>query len=271
MTAPLFAVDQGSGDPVLLLHSGGMSSRQWRKLIELLTPSHRVIAPDFLGSGANPPWPAGAPFNFHDDVAAVASLVADVGAPVHVVGHSYGGLIALTFARLHPSRVRSLALFDPVAFGVLHGAGDAAGIEDLERNTFLVSTADPTYGGSEPWLEAFVDYWNGPGTWKAMPPPSRGAFLAVGRKVFLEVDSLQRDRTPAAAYAKLDVPSLLLVGEHSPVAAKRVADLLVATLPRGVLSPVSGAGHMGPISHAGEVNARIARHLCPVRRRSAPR
>lgn len=261
MTNPLFAVDQGQGDAVLLLHSGGMSSRQWRKLIELLTPNYRVIAPDFLGSGSNAPWPADAPFDFHDDVAAVASLVADVSAPLHVVGHSYGGLVALTFARLLPSRVRSLALFDPVAFGVLHGAGDTAGLADLERNSFLVNTADPAYGGSEPWLEAFVDYWNGPGTWKAMPAPSRSAFLAVGRKVFLEVDSLQGDRTPAAAYAQLDIPSLFLVGELSPAAAKRVAEILVATLPRGALSQISGAGHMGPISHAGEVNARIARHL----------
>lgn len=246
---------------VLLLHSGGMSSRQWRKLIELLTPQYRVIAPDFFGSGSNPPWPPRAPFDFLDDVAAVVKLIADVSAPVHVVGHSYGGLVALTLARLHPSRVRSLALFDPVAFGVLYGANDEAGIADLARTALFLTPDDPSFGGSEPWLEAFVDYWNGPGTWRAMPAASRGAFLAVGRKVFLEVDSLQRDRTAAEAYATLARPTLLLVGERSPIAARRVAEILLAALPSALLHEVAGAGHMGPISHAAEVNTLIARHL----------
>ena len=258
--ADVAAVAAESG-VVLLLHSGGMSSRQWRKLVELLTPQYRVLAPDFLGSGSNPPWPPRAPFDFHEDVAAIATLIADVAEPVHVVGHSYGGLVALTLARLHPSRVRSLALFDPVAFGVLYAANDETGLADLARTASVLRPRDPAFGGSEPWLEAFVDYWNGPGTWQAMPAASRGAFLAVGRKVFLEVDSLQRDRTAAAAYAALAIPILILVGERSPPAARRVAEILQATLPRARLQEVAGAGHMGPISHAAEVNALITRHL----------
>ena len=50
-----------------LLHSGGMSSRQWRKLAELLSRKRSVRAPDFLGSGDNEPWPADKPFHFLDD------------------------------------------------------------------------------------------------------------------------------------------------------------------------------------------------------------
>lgn len=246
---------------VVLLHSGGMSSRQWRKLGELLTPQYRVIAPDFLGSGSNPPWPPNAPFDFHEDVTAIAESIAGESEPVHVVGHSYGGLIALTLARLHPSRVRSVAVFDPVAFGVLHGANDEAALADLARTAPVLRPADPATGGNEAWLEAFVDYWNGPGTWRAMPAPSRSAFLAVGRKVFLEVESLSRDLTPVEAYAALAVPILILVGERSPLAARRVAEILCAGLPSALLHEVAGAGHMGPISHAGEVNALIARHL----------
>ena len=188
---------------------------------------------------------------------------------MHVVGHSYGGLVALTLARLHPSRVRSLALFDPVAFGVLYAANDEAGLADLARTAPVLRPQDPAFGGSEPWLEAFVDYWNGPGTWQAMSAASRGAFLAIGRKVFLEVDSLQRDRTAAAAYAALAIPILILVGERSPLAARRVAEILQATLSRARLQEVAGAGHMGPISHAAEVNDLITRHLAGASVRSA--
>lgn len=257
----LHTVDQGQGEPVLLLHSGGMSSRQWRKLIDLLAPRHRVIAPDFLGAGANPPWPRGEPFHYRDDVAAVLEVMDRVAEPAHLVGHSYGGLIALTLARQHPGRVRSLALYDPVAFGVLHGAHDEVGLADLAGSAPALSPHDPATGGTEPWLEAFVDYWNGPGSWQAMPAPSRTAFLAVGHKVFLEVDSLLRDRTPVEAYSGIAAKTLLLSGERTPVAARRVAELLVRALPNGSRREIRGAGHMGPITHGAEVNEVIAEHI----------
>lgn len=97
-----------------------MSSRQWRSLSERLAASHRVLAPDFLGSGKNPPWSDDVPFGYELDVALVAKALDALDAPVHLVGHSYGGLVALALARTLPHRVRSLAVYDPVAFGVLH-------------------------------------------------------------------------------------------------------------------------------------------------------
>lgn len=53
--------ERGAGSPVLLVHSSGMSSRQWRTLAEELAPSHRVLLPDLSGIGRNPPWPEGEP------------------------------------------------------------------------------------------------------------------------------------------------------------------------------------------------------------------
>ena len=93
------------GPPVLLLHSGGMSGRQWRRLAALLSPSYRVVVPDLLGSGANPPWPAGAPFDLALDLAELAELLESLRAPAHVVGHSYGGLLGLKLASERPASV----------------------------------------------------------------------------------------------------------------------------------------------------------------------
>lgn len=247
--------------PVLLVHSSGMSSRQWRALAAALAPSHRVIAPDLLGSGPGAePWPEGTPFAMDDDLAVLERAIAGLDAPAHVVGHSYGGMLALALARRHPARVRSIAVYDPVAFGVLHDAHDAEGLEDLGRTDGAL-LVDDARGGREPWMEAFVDYWNGPGAWRALPAPTREAFLRVGRKVFLEVSAILRDRTPRAAYRALEMPVLLLGGAISPPAARRVVALLASAIPHAEVRTIEGAGHMGPITHADVVSAAIAQHL----------
>jgi pimeloyl-ACP methyl ester carboxylesterase len=238
-----------------------MSSRQWRRLADALTPTHRVIAPDFLGSGDNPPWPDEAPFEFSMDVDLIERLVESAGRPVHLVGHSYGGLVAVTLARRIPERIRSLAVYDPVAFGVLHGASDAAGLSDLERAGRDPIFTDPVLGGGDAWFEVFVDYWNGPGAWRGMTPTGREAFLRVGRKVFYEVSSLMKDRTPASGYRNVPAPALCLGGAASPVAARRVVALLAEGFPQGRSLVVEGAGHMGPLTHGGVVNEAIVAHI----------
>ena len=100
----------------LLVHSGGFTGRQWRKLGELLAPTHDVLAPDLIGYGANP-WPAGEPFHFRQDVERLAGLLR--GRRADVVGHSYGGFLALQLALAHPELVDRIAVYDPVAFNVL--------------------------------------------------------------------------------------------------------------------------------------------------------
>lgn len=68
---------------VWLLHSGGMSSRQWRLLERTLQATHPVIAPDFLGSGENPRWPDDQPFHFEQDVEQLATKIAAGCHPHH--------------------------------------------------------------------------------------------------------------------------------------------------------------------------------------------
>jgi len=252
--------DRGAGPAVVLLHSGGMSSRQWRALADLLQPHHRVLAPDLPGCGANPPWPHDAPFVVQQDLdALLAALPPDL--PLHLVGHSYGGLLALRMALQEPARVRSVAVYEPTAFGVLRTPPDAEALADLVALTQQPVFIDEATGGSEPWMRLFIDYWNGPGGWDRLPEPTRAGFLRVGRKVFREVRALMDDATTQAQYAQLRAPTLLLSGEHTTPAERCVMTRLAQALPHNSRRIVAGAGHMGPLSHAAEVNAAIVAHL----------
>lgn len=258
--AALPTTRRGAGAPVVLLHSGGLSSRQWRRLGELLEPAYTVVAPDLIGYGAQPEWPAGQPFDYREDVQAVAALCRTLDQPARVVGHSYGGLVALTLARQYPTLTRSVAVYDPVAFGLLRDVHDPS-LAELDRPELRRVLDDPARSGTELWLQTFVEYWSGRGSWAALSPETRAAFLRAGHKLFAEVRSLADDRTPLSAYASLHRPALFLYGERSPPTAHRIAALLAATAPDGVAAGIAGAGHMGPITHASEVLAALAPHL----------
>lgn len=251
--------DDGAGEPVVLLHSGGFSSRQWRRLRDALAPTHRVLLPDLLGYGASSPWPAGAPFHFRIDVAAISALLETLGEPAHLVGHSYGGLIALHAALARPPR--SLALYEPVAFGVLDPQADADALAEIERVRLTYTPSGDGDGADDRWLAAFVDWWNGPGAWAALSADAQAGFRAVGWKLSEEVRSLTTDRAGAAEFAALTAPALLLGGERSPRAEQRTLERLAACLPRATHQLFPGLGHMGPITHAALVNDAILAHV----------
>lgn len=232
----------------LLLHSGGFTSRQWRKLGELLAPDFTILAPDLLGYAQ--PWPDGEPFHFRQDLDYLETLFDE---PVHLVGHSYGGFLALQLALRRPDKVRSIAAYEPVAFGALDETEDADAIEKLN----LVSRE----WTGDPWLASFVEWWNGRGAWDRLNDETRNAFRSVGWKLYQEVMSLGADKTSRTTYGTIAAPTLIMSGELTPLPSRRVAQRLAQALPDARLRIFEGVGHMGPISHAAAVNDEIAKHL----------
>ena len=260
--------DAGRGTPVLLLHSGGLSSRQWGRLAQQLASEHRVLAADFIGYGASSPWPREEEFHFILDLLAIEALLDALSEPAHLVGHSYGGFIALLVALHRRHMVRSLAVFEPVAFGVLHSTDDKAARASFEDAGVEGALLSPELGGEEPWLRSFVDYWSGRGAWDSLPEHVRASFRAAGWKLFGEVRSLILDRTPHQAYATVAVETLLLSGETSPLAARHVVSHLAAAIPGARAETLAGTGHMAPVTHAEQVNRLIADHIAQAEGRS---
>jgi len=239
---------------VILLHSHGLSGGQWRKLGgELVAAGLRVLAVDLTGQGKSEPWPEPRPFSFEVDVAAVAELVRSVE-PAHLVGHSYGGLIALHVARAEPHAVRTLSLFDPVAFGVLDPVRDRDARDVLDR-------LDLTWDAPDRWLRTFVEFWSGVGAWDSLRAEARSEFLRVGWVAREAVRTLMVDRTPLSAFAELANPTLVMTGALSPLPAQRVVDRLAETMPRARHEVIAGVGHLSPVTHAREVNPRIIARL----------
>src|SRR5262245_22361316 len=100
--------------------------------MDLLSPSFHVFAPDCYGAGKGPAWPADRRIQLQDEVALIEPVLARAGAPLVLVGHSYGAAIALKAALANPGRVRAMALYEPTFFSLIAAEGpppnDADGI-----------------------------------------------------------------------------------------------------------------------------------------------
>ncbi|MFI1754245.1 alpha/beta fold hydrolase [Streptomyces sp. NPDC020571] len=99
-------------EPVLLLHGYPADHRCWRHQVPALSARHRVITPDLLGWGASE-RPLHLSFDYDTEVARLGRLLDALELDsVNLVGHDYGGFLALGFAENHPGRVRRLALLN---------------------------------------------------------------------------------------------------------------------------------------------------------------
>jgi pimeloyl-ACP methyl ester carboxylesterase len=87
--------------------------------MDRLAGRFRTLAVDLYGSGQSPPWQGDRPLWLADEVALLAAAFAAAGPKFHLVGHSYGGAVALKAALSDPGRVASLVLFEPVLFSLL--------------------------------------------------------------------------------------------------------------------------------------------------------
>jgi pimeloyl-ACP methyl ester carboxylesterase len=265
---------EGRGVPVVCVHGSGMSGQVWRRLQARLAESFETFAPDLVGYGRSSPYDpvlAGTHAT-SQDVAVVEAVIRRAlrdktseqqALGVHLVGHSYGGLLALAVAYGGRVPIRSVVAYEPVAFGLLDVVQDAEGLEALRAadpdGTMFTVRED----GLEGWLRRFIDFWNGVGFWDAMPPAGQAPYLAAKEKVHAEVRALLTEHYDSTAYASIRVPVLLMSGGKSPVPARRVCAVLAGLIPGATLLPIENAGHVGPLSHAGLVNEAIARYLSP--------
>ena len=229
----LFAVEDGAGRAVVMLHGPMASHLASLPLIAPLASRYRVVAPDVRGSGKS--W-SGAPLTFDQLADDVAALLDHIGAEQAVVGGVSGGSgVALRFALRHPSRTAALVLVKPVY------AGEERGYTEEQRQTFTRMDAVASRALDEGVQVLRPLYAN-------LPPPVREKALAmlegfdpasvVATSAF--VASGVQPFTSAADLRSLAVPTLLVRGDD-PLHPAEVSDLYAETILRCTVAPAPTA------------------------------
>jgi len=247
---------------VIALHCSGAGAAQWRRLAEALGENYELIAPEHYGCDSTGPWTGDHAFTLADEAAGSIALIDGTDRKIHLVGHSYGGGVALHVALARSERIASLSLYEPSAFHLLRQFGPRAAAAFAEiRGVADLTGVGVMIGDYRGTAASFVDYWGGPGAWNALRPAVQDALTRWTPKASLDFTALIDEPTPASAYARLLCPTLVIRGEHAPAPTRLIADTLPSLMRYARLSVVAGAGHMGPLTHAAEVNALIVPHI----------
>lgn len=220
----------GSGPPVVFVHGSVVGAdRTWRRQLEL--------ADRWTLKLVNRPGFGGTPELERGDFEAEAPFVADaLGDSAHLVGHSYGAVIALYAAARRPDAVRSLTVSEPGCLNVAaHDPFVAAQLAHGERLYAWAATADP--------IEFLRAFRGGVGSSHETPDELEGELLRGTRLTMRERPPWEGD-PPLELLAAGSFPSLVISGGHSPV-FERVCDTIAERLgaERAVLS---GRGHTIP-------------------------
>ena len=231
-----------------MLCSTGLDPRQWAGALRLL-PERRAIGPHYLGYPPSEPWKGDGTPDIEIDYLAAEALLLKESEPVDILAHSYGGYIGLHLAAKHPERVRRIAAHEPTAWGTLRESGRQDLIEDFKRITDVFFEEE---GAPEDFLRHFVDYWNAPGFWDAMPEHRQAGWRALYPKIRAEAQLLCLEETELSFYEGIEHPTLITLSPETPPHHFVVCTQLAKAMPKAKLIHVPGA-HMGVLTHPREV------------------
>lgn len=244
-----WVVEQGAGDPVVFVHGSYATPSTWRKLIERLAPTHHCVAIRLPGHGGMPdPQDFGAP----SIEAELAVLEATVGQltdrPIHLVGHSYGGVVALAQALKGNLPLAELTLFEPVATWVLDVVNDQP--MQAEVQAFLSRYRHDAALGLPDVCGQVIDFWGGANDFAGLPPHIQVAMATMVSNNLRHWDICTRAEHTAADLARLNVPTRLVCGTRSNLVAHAIVDHLHRLLPYSRRWEIDGASHGLVTSHA---------------------
>jgi pimeloyl-ACP methyl ester carboxylesterase len=255
-------LEAGTAGPlVILVHSSVSGARQWHRLMDDLKGRFQVRAVNLYGYGKTPPWLTDRTQSLSDQARLVEATLPAHSDEVYLVGHSFGGSVAMKAAAQLKGRVTKLVLLETNPFYLLAQNGH----HDAFAEAMEMRNCIKEFGASGKWAtaaERFADYWGGAGSWRDMPSERRTSFAEALKPNFFEWDAVMNETTSVEQWATLLPRDTLLVCDPGTILPIReIARLLRRACPAWTYMEVPGAGHMAPLTRPELVNPLIASFL----------
>jgi len=246
-------VDEGSGEPIVLVHGDPAWGYLYRNFIPSLSSHHRCIVPDHMGMGKSSVPQEPYPYRLQHHIANLENLLVYLNLRnITLVLHDWGGPVGLGFAIRHPERIKRLILMNTWAFAPWPGGPFPRLLEMirsargekfvLEKNGYLEPALLGTTFHTENLTQVVMDAYRAP----FPTPESRLALLCWTRDIpVAETDPshAQMKRIEHALPQFIDTPVLLVWGMKDPVLSKPVLRIWQHVYPHATTCEIDDASH----------------------------
>lgn len=250
-------IEAGTGPTVILLHSSVAGARQWAGLMSALAHKLHFIAINLFGYGATKPWTGRKLQTLEDQARLLAPFVPNDGSKFSIVGHSFGGSVAMKAAAMFKDQIDRLVLIEPNPFYLLqqHGRDEAFQDALALRDTIKQSGADNTWPHA---AEVFSNYWTGDGSWNAMPEKRRAKFIAALEPNFHEWDGVMNEKTPLSVWqADLPEDTTVVSAQDTVRTITEIVSLMKEHIPHWRFATIEHGGHMAAMTQPDLINPLI--------------
>jgi len=256
-------VDEGAGDPVLLLHGEPSWAFLYRRMIPSLAGVARVVAPDFFGFGRSDKPTRVEDYSYDFHYASIARLADELDVrDATIVVQDWGGPIGLRLAVEHPERVARLVILNT---GI--GGGRAPSPEWLRFRDFMRRVGTDIVAGQLVRISCVSELSDDVVAGYDAPfpvPESRAGIVAFPELVPTEPEhpNTAKMNEVRAELERWERPALVLFSDSDPIFTPRAAERIAALIPgAGPAEIVAGAGHFLQEEKGEEIAERIVRFL----------
>jgi pimeloyl-ACP methyl ester carboxylesterase len=253
--------ESGSGPAIIFVPGSCSTGAAWRPILAALTGRFRCVTTSLLGYGRTVERRTASDPSINHEAVAVEAVIRRAGGRVHLVGHSFGGLVALAVALRHEVPLASLTIIEAPAVELLR---DRSEQEHYRTFRQMSDAYFADYAGGNPQaVAAMIDFYGGTGTFASWPAKVQDYTVRTTPVNIRDWACAYGFPLSAVALGSIDVPVLVIRGSESPQAVQRANELLCECTPGASVATVEAAAHFMIATHAGAVARLIADHVMP--------
>ena len=250
--------ESGQGPTVVLVAGSCSTGAAWRPIISQWQGRFRCVTTSLLGYGGTAERRTLVDCDISHEAEILESVVRRAACPVHLVGHSFGGLIALAVALRNKVPLLSLAILEAPAPEILRQSGEYAQYRSFREMTDIYFSM--FQAGDRNAIQQMVDFYGGAGTFAGWPQRVRDYAIETTPANILDWASAYGFQPTRSLLAKIDIPILVLWGENSHPAVQRTNQLLAQCTKASAVT-IGGAAHFMISTHAEGVARTLAQHV----------
>ncbi len=251
--------ETGDGDAIVLVPGSCSTGAAWRPVAIQLRERYRCITTSLPGYGGTRERRTSSDTSIDRVAEAVEDVIAQAKAPVHLVGHSFGGLVALAVALRLRADVKSLVMLEPPAVRLLDDPVDTVHAQAFRRMSDVYVAAHAR--GEPTAIAAMIDFYGGDGTFASWPERVRRYAIETTPVNLVDWQSAYGFPLTSAGLQALSVPALVVCGGDSHPAMHRITERLAGAIGPTPRTIIADAAHFMIATHAAEVARAIDGHI----------